>query len=212
MCFRDDQATLVPVFHIARLRIDIDGKGVTSLVGISGCPNRCKFCINFPRLKQEPHYLTPQQIYDLVCIDELYFKATGGGVTFGGGEPLLFAEGIVAFSKIVNGEWKINVETSLNIPIEKLKSVIDAVDSFVVDIKDWNEEIYYNYTRISGEKARTNLKYLLQQVSDKVIVRVPEIPGYNTKSDIQSTIKAVRALGAKTIDQFTYRLKEAKWD
>ena len=212
MCFRDDQAMLVPVFHIARLRIDIDGKGVTSLVGISGCPNRCKFCINFPRLKQEPHYLTPQQIYDLVCIDELYFKATGGGVTFGGGEPLLFAEGIVAFSEIVNGEWKINVETSLNIPIEKLKSVIDAVDSFVVDIKDWNEEIYYNYTRTSGEKARTNLQYLLQQVPDKVIVRVPEIPGYNTKADIQSTIKSVRELGAKTIDQFTYRMKEAKWD
>jgi pyruvate formate lyase activating enzyme len=112
----------------------------------------------------------------------------------------------------VNGEWTINVETSLNVPIEKLKTVIDTVDTFIVDIKDWNEEIYYNYTRTSGEKARSNLQYLLQQVPDKVIVRVPEIPDYNTKADIQSTIKSVRELGAKTIDQFTYRRKEAKWD
>ena len=30
-----------------------------------------------------------QEILEEVMVDDLYFKATGGGVTFGGGEPLL---------------------------------------------------------------------------------------------------------------------------
>ena len=44
-------------------------------------------------------YKPVKKILDEVAVDDLYFKATGGGVTFGGGEPLLRSGEIVAFTR-----------------------------------------------------------------------------------------------------------------
>ena len=42
--------------------------------------------------------LTPQRLYDLVKIDNIYFQTTGGGICFGGGEPTMYANFIKAFT------------------------------------------------------------------------------------------------------------------
>ena len=68
-----------------------DGEGVTTLAAFWGCPLRCQYCLNPHSLREgtKCEELTPSQLYDKVKIDNLYFLATNGGVTFGGGEPLL---------------------------------------------------------------------------------------------------------------------------
>ena len=82
---------------IRRHRLTTDGEGVTTLAAFWGCPLRCQYCLN-PYCMDE-HFkgemLTPQELYDRVKIDDLYFRASGGGVTFGGGEPLKVGETIV---------------------------------------------------------------------------------------------------------------------
>ena len=35
-----------PIFAISRHRIATDGKGVTTLVAMHGCPLSCRYCIN----------------------------------------------------------------------------------------------------------------------------------------------------------------------
>ena len=35
-----------PLIGINRHRLATDGKGVTTLVAFSGCPLRCKYCLN----------------------------------------------------------------------------------------------------------------------------------------------------------------------
>ena len=55
------------VFGIARHRIGIDGPGVTSLVGVQGCPLACRWCINAKLLKEtKPEYVTPQTLFEKI--------------------------------------------------------------------------------------------------------------------------------------------------
>lgn len=92
-----------PIFAIDRLRMGTDGHGVTTLVCFMGCPLNCAYCLNdrchgevFESDGVTPRrgmmMLTPQELYDRVKIDNIYFQATGGGICFGGGEPTLYAE------------------------------------------------------------------------------------------------------------------------
>ena len=76
---------------LSRHRIGVDGAGVTTLVAFHGCPLRCKYCLNPKALSLNgvwKRYI-PEELYNHVKQDDLYFCATGGGVTFGGGEPLI---------------------------------------------------------------------------------------------------------------------------
>ena len=55
---------------------------------------------------------TPEELYNHVKQDDLYFRATGGRVTFGGGEPLISCKEILHFHKICRDkghDWKINI-------------------------------------------------------------------------------------------------------
>ena len=90
-----------PLLALSRLRIGTDGAGVTTLAAGAGCPLHCRFCINARLLKEAPAELvTPSELLLRVRDDDLYFRATGGGVTFGGGESLLHAAFIRAFRQI----------------------------------------------------------------------------------------------------------------
>lgn len=59
-----------------------------------GCPLRCKYCLNPQGLSDDAKVMmkTPEEVMQAIRKDELYYLATNGGVTFGGGEPLLRAD------------------------------------------------------------------------------------------------------------------------
>lgn len=199
----------VPIIGIDRLRINSDGVGVTTLVCFWGCPLRCQYCLNPQswRTKTGIRNITPLQLFQEVSIDKLYFFATGGGVTFGGGEPLLYPRFLKEFHEFVEGEWKINLETSLNVPIESLQLIADCIDCFYIDIKDTNNEIYTRYTGKKNERVFANLAWLVEHIGEeKIVVRVPLIPDFNTISNVNDSIKFLKDKYKKiTIDQFEYR-------
>ena len=79
------------VVTITRFRMAQDGEGVSTLVTLFGCPLHCQCCANaFCNEKETPvTYYTPEHLCETLKIDDLYFKMTGGGIVFGGGEPLM---------------------------------------------------------------------------------------------------------------------------
>ena len=204
--------TKAPIIAISRHRFLVDGDGVTTLVAFHGCPLRCKYCVN-PQCQTTngiKELLTPQQLYDRVKIDDIYFLVTGGGIMFGGGEPLLQSDFIQEFRKICGDKWKIYVETSLNVNRCSIEPLLEIIDYWVVDIKDWNNDIYSVYTGKDNSRVKANLEYLISRgLSDKIMVRVPAIPAYNTKEDIENTIGQLTRLGIKCIDRFEY-IKDLK--
>lgn len=195
---------------ISRHRIGIDGEGVTTLVAFMLCPLSCRYCLNPQTLSISNPYktYTPQSLFEELRIDDLYFKATGGGVTFGGGEPLLSAEFIKEFRTICDKEWKITLETSLNVPKDILESVIDIIDGFIIDIKDMNPDIYKSYTGKDNSRVKENLYLLVSKgYANKCIVRVPIIPEYNSCDDVQRSIEELTRIGFTKFDKFTYTIR-----
>ena len=202
--------TIFPLLSIARHRMGTDGAGITTLVAGAGCPLRCAWCINKKLLQETaPQSVAASELLERVMVDDLYFRATGGGVTFGGGEALLHADFIREFRGICPSEWKINVETSLFVPRNYLAAVSDVVDLFVVDCKDMNPDIYKKYTGEEGSVMTENLQYLLQRAgSERVIVRVPLIPEYNTEEDQKKSAQMLTEMGVEKLDLFSYCIRD----
>ena len=198
-----------PLAAWGRHRIQCDGQGVATLVCFYGCPLRCKYCINpFTWAKDTPcRNITPQEIYEMVRVDELYFLATGGGVTFGGGEPLLYPGFIQKFREICGPQWHICAETSLNVPWKNISRVLDAVDVFYIDCKDTNSDIYRRYTGKDNARMLKNLRKLAQLIPpERILVRLPLIPGYNTDEDRKRSKALLEEMGIAHFDLFEYML------
>ena len=200
------EQTTFPLIGIARHRMGIDGSGITTLVAGAGCPLQCKWCINQKLLREAPvRHVTAQQLLELVKKDDLYYRATGGGITFGGGESLLHADFIRAFRQICPSEWRISVETSLCVPETLVAAAADAADMFIIDCKDMNAEIYKRYTGGDPSLMMNNLRYLLERTGpEHILVRVPLIPEYNTETDQEVSRKILLEMGVKNLDLFKY--------
>lgn len=204
----NEKFSTAPVITCSRLRMQSDGQGVTTLVCFHGCPLRCKYCINSFSFDPDTKYdlMTPEMLYKKVKIDELYFLATGGGVTFGGGEPLLYAEFIKEFRDVCGAEWHLCAETSLNVPWENVKTAAECVDMFYIDCKDTNYETYKAYTGKGNDGMLENLGRLVKIVgTERIVARLPLIPGYNTDEDREKNKKVLAEIGIKHYDLFTYK-------
>lgn len=196
-----------PFIAINRHRLTTDGEGVTTLVGFHGCPLHCEYCLNAQCLQADGVWcrLTPGELYSEVEIDDLYFVATGGGICFGGGEPLLRSDFIKAFAEIMNPEWKLTIETSLNVPLENVKAIASLVQMWYVDIKDMNPDIYKAYGCKENKQVISNLQWLAANgYADKVIIRLPLIPEYNTDEDRQRGQQQLEKMGFTNFDKFNY--------
>ena len=199
-----------PTAAISRLRMATDGEGITTLVCAWGCPLRCRYCLNkftWDESTKVRRY-TPQELYDKVRLDSLYFEATGGGVTFGGGEPLLYADFFPEFRTLCGSKWKLYAETSLCVPEKNVRIAAQAMDGFIVDIKDTEPDIYRAYTGQDGPTALNNLRLLVTLVDlAKIRVRLPLIPGYNTEENREGSEAILREMGITDIDKFDYIIR-----
>lgn len=206
--YRRNYGSKAPIFGIDRHRMMSDGDGVTTLVGFYGCPLSCQKCLN-PQCKDEKFgekSITPIDLYQIVKVDDLYFQATRGGVTFGGGEPLCYPAFIAAFHELCKDDgWNLRVETSLNVRQEAVKEVLPCINEFIVDIKDMNPDIYKAYTGMDNKLVKDNLRMLVEEgAADKILLRVPSIEGYNTDEDIRKSKRELQEMGLQRFDIFSY--------
>lgn len=203
-----DRPVTAPVIACSRHRMQTDGKGITTLVCFHGCPLRCKWCINPFSFSPDTRRtdMTPQELFDKVRVDDLYFLATGGGITFGGGEPLLYASFLREFRRLCGDRWHLCAETSLAVPWENVAVAAECIDVFYVDCKDTDPEVYLKYTGRNNQLMIENLKKLLQLIGpQRIIVRVPLIPDYNTEKQRQKSRDFLFSMGIEQFDLFTYR-------
>lgn len=210
MYMNANETISAPVSAISRHRLTTDGEGVTTLVVFYSCPLRCRWCINPQTWQEGASYtdMTPQRLLSHVRVDDLYFQATGGGIMFGGGEPALRSRFIEAFRTICPKEWKINIETSMNVPQEHLERLMPVVDEYMIDIKDMNPRIYREYTGMGNEKVMSNLERLVAEgLADRCIIRIPLIPDFNTDEDRENSVRQLQEMGFTRFDRFDYIIK-----
>lgn len=205
-----------PIFGISRLRMGTDGPGITTLVTFMGCPLQCKYCLNdfchkpvFEANGKTPSkgvsVLTPQDLYDKVKIDNLYFGMTGGGICFGGGEPALQWRFIRSFRKICGPKWKITLETCLHYNEYIIKELSKIIDLWIVDIKSMEPIIFEEYTGVQVAPLFNRLKFLRDMVGEeKIVIKIPLIPEFKDEHSVKWELSKIKAMGFTHIEQIEY--------
>lgn len=202
------------IMNVSRHRMGIDGAGITTLIGFYGCPLTCKYCINDHCHDAETSTAeyTVEELLNVLSIDEPYYLMTGGGITFGGGEPLLHSTFIHEVCGKMNPEWRRYIETSLYAEWEQISILLRDIDYWIIDIKDIDTEIYSSYTGHDNKKVLHNLDGLIKQIGvQNVCVRVPRIPGYNSAGDCVRNIKYLKERYGQDLktESFAYTIPQS---
>ena len=152
--------------------------------------------------------MSVHELYESLKIDDVYFKATGGGICFGGGEPLLYTRFIKEFARVVDNQWNITVETSLNVPTSQLVKLIDIVNLFIVDVKDLEPAIYQAYTQHENKQVLQNIKYIRDHCKqNKFVIRLPLITGFNNEESRHRSHKMLVEYGFSKFEFFEYTIE-----
>lgn len=202
------------IMKIARHRMGTDGQGVSTLVAFWGCPLHCRYCIN--DFCHDPEYpyekMNSEEVVQRLMIDEIYYRMTGGGIVFGGGEPLLNSAFIREVAGLLEEDIPIRVETSLNVPWEAVEILFDIVDEWIIDIKDMNPEIYHRYTGMDNRKVVDNCRRLSEKIGSSgadpkryIVFRIPTIPEFNMQEDVIKSVAHLREIG--NVEVFHYQGK-----
>lgn len=157
----------------------VDGPGLRFVVFMQGCHLRCKYCHN----RDTWNTCAGQAI----SLDELvnkiekyinYFKASGGGVTISGGEPLLQIDFLISLFKKLKA---LNIHTAIDTSgmfdlTDKLKELISLTDLFLLDIKHINSDNCKELVGFSNEKELAFARYL-SDVKKPIWIRQVLVPG-----------------------------------
>ena len=97
------------------------------------------------------------------------------------------------------------MEPSLYVPQNHLRRLLNVVNTYIVDIKDLNPDIYLEYTSKDIGLLKENLQWLTAHVAkEDIFVRVPSIPNHNTPENIEYSVEELKKLGLVNIERFDY--------
>ncbi|MEG2769494.1 MAG: glycyl-radical enzyme activating protein, partial [Oscillospiraceae bacterium] len=145
--------------------------------------HHCKKCIddcfaNARTLLGEDY--TPERLVAELLKDKEYFAMSGGGVTFSGGEPLLYASFIKEVSKALKSvNIPVLIETCGFVERKNFEEVLPYVDTFFYDIKHMDTQTHEKLTGAGNELILDNLQWLCENFKGKISVRYPYIPPCN---------------------------------
>lgn len=124
------------------------------------------------------------EIFNKILKYKNYFIASGGGVTFSGGEPLLQYSFLIELIKLLKKEnIHVAIDTSGNVDLsDKMKELIDLTDLFLLDIKCINDDICKKLTGHSNKKELDFAKYL-NEIGKPVWIRQVIIPTITDRTD-----------------------------
>lgn len=124
---------------------------------------------------------TPQALVEELLRDRAYFKRSGGGVTFSGGEPLLQIGFIQACARLLEREGiPILVETCGFAPQSAVQRCAALAQDIYYDVKHMDSTRHREITGQGNELILGNLRWLSQNYEGVLSVRYPYIPGMNT--------------------------------
>lgn len=136
----------------------VDGPGIRTVVFLTGCKLRCKYCHNPEMWIKGKENYTPEELVNKIVRFKPYFKETGG-VTFSGGEPLIQSEFLLEVCKLLKKE---NIHIALDtagVGNGDYRELLQYVDLIILDIKHVTRDGYLNLT---GHVIDDSLSFIQQ--------------------------------------------------
>jgi len=184
-----------------------DGEGIRSTVFLSGCPLRCRWCCNpetwtstpksgrLPGAKEEScgRFLSVAEVMKELVRHAIFYRESGGGVTWSGGEPFFFPGNLRALVRACADRGIPQaVETTCHFDWEECADIVGLLDFVFADIKHMDGGVHERLTGIGNERILSNMKRLGATGADAV-VRVPLLSGVNDdEQNVARTARFVR--------------------
>ena len=196
----------------------VDGPGLRYIIFLQGCPLKCKFCHNRDtwEFKNAGTEYSISFLINKINRFTSYIKASNGGVTISGGEPLLQAKNLTVLFKTLK---KMGIHTCLDtsgaLPInDEIKELLNYTDLVLLDIKQIDDEKAKSLTGVSNKNELAFARYL----SDNKIpmwIRQVLLPGYtDDESDLKRLKEFIDTLsGVERVEILPYHdYGKFKWE
>jgi len=140
--------------------------------------------------------MTSQDLVEQLLKDEQYFKESGGGVTFSGGEPLYQDRFIRECAlKLKEKGIPILIETCGHIGQDHIANILDITEAIYYDLKMMDPVKHKDLTGEGNTLILENLRYLDKNFKGDLVVRYPFIPGKNDDlTDLDQAVAFVESL------------------
>ncbi len=151
--------------------------------------------------------MTVEEVLSEVEKDRPFYRRSGGGVTIGGGEPLMQAEFVAQLLEACQQRHlHTAIETTGFGPRRQLKEVLEHVDLLYLDIKHMDSSRHKELTGVSNEAVLRNVRGLLSADRHyEVIMRVTTIPGLNdSEENISASARFAAELGCEGMELVPY--------
>ena len=139
--------------------------------------------------------------------DSVAYRKSGGGITIGGGEPLMQVEFVLEILKRCKAKYfHTTMETCGNVPWEYIKDASEYLDLLYYDIKHMDPQKHEEMAGGSNELILVNARKALSGgVNCHIIVRTEVIPGCNdSEENIAAIAEFVAEAGGKEIELLPY--------
>lgn len=153
---------------------------------------------------------TSQEIFNRILEDAPYFKNSGGGVTFSGGECMMQLDFLCELLKLCK-ETGIHtaVDTAGHFPFSSFEKILPWTDLFLYDIKAFDPDTHHKLTGIRNERILENLPLLCEHGAN-VFIRIPCIPDGNWQ-DMEQIAEYLKNIPVQKVELLAYhRLGEGK--
>ena len=206
-----------------------DGDGIRTTIFFKGCNLKCPWChnpetisctptqMNYPKLGKTEicgKNMTVSEVFKEVMDDKDYYVESGGGVTFSGGEVMLYADKVVELAKLIKGEGiSLFCDTAGCVRYEEFEKLNPFVDTYLFDFKTGSEEKYKEVCGGDLTLVKENICRLIKD-GKKVRVRIPLIPDFNIDSkSIDDICKILLSINVSTVDLLPFhRLGSGKYE
>lgn len=196
----------------------LDGPGIRTVIFMQGCTLRCKYCHNpdtWAIESPDAREYEIEELMEVILKNRAYYEASGGGVTFSGGEPLLQHRFIKEIFKYCCEE-KISTayDSSLYISSKVVLDLIPFTDLVLADIKQINTEKSQLLTGVGNRLNLENIK-LLNENKVRIWIRYVILPGWtDSYEDLEEMSQFIRDLPlVERVDLLPYHsLGSHKWE
>jgi len=148
-----------------------------------------------------------KDLFEIILKDKIFYKNSGGGVTFSGGEPLFHINYIHKLVKeLKNEDIHICLETSGYYNRDKFyEFILPYIDLIYFDLKLYNPKLHTRYCKVSNEKILENFEDIIKNKSIEILPRIPLIPNItDTDENLNSLANYLKSLNAKKIGLLPY--------
>lgn len=125
----------------------VDGPGIRFVVFLQGCGLRCAFCHNPDTWNMmDGEKISAEELFAKIMRFKPYFDASGGGVTFSGGEPLMQPEFLIEMLSLCKEAGIHTAVDTAGVGRGDMDKIISLCDLVMLDVKHLDEEGYRSLT------------------------------------------------------------------